>query len=84
MITEKDKHIKWDEWLKRKRWTNFLLTIPLDKTKGYPFENGNDLTTIRVIASQMNSSRSCDRRFVVEIDFKTSIATITASLKERE
>lgn len=72
------------EWLSERKWTGFLMRIPLDKTKGYPCQNANDAMAIRTTASMMNNNKECERKFSVVVDFDTKIVTVTASLKQDE
>lgn len=69
------------EWLAERKWTGFLMRIPLDKTKGYPCQNANDVMSIRATASTLSNNKECDRRFTVIADFDTKIVTITATKK---
>lgn len=69
------------EWLAERKWTGFLMRIPLDKTKGYPCKNANDVMSIRATASMLSNNEECDRRFTVIADFDTRIVTITATKK---
>ena len=71
-----------EAWLEKRKWKKFLLAIPLNKTKGYPFAAANDLNVVRVRAYQLNADTTCDRKFSVIVDFDTKVATITATLKE--
>lgn len=82
-MKEKEK-LTAEEWLERKKWKNFLMNIPLNKAKGYLFNNSNDLAVIRVRATQLNKDNSCERKFSVTIDFDTKVATITANLKDND
>lgn len=69
------------EWLELRKWTGFLMRIPLDKSKGYPCKNANDAMSIRATASMLNNNDECDRRFKVVVDFDTKIVTVTATNK---
>lgn len=69
------------EWLADRKWTGFLMCIPLDKPKGYPCKNANDASSIRSTASMLNNNNDCDRRFKVDVDYDTKIVTITATKK---
>ena len=69
------------EWLAERKWTGFLMRIPLDKTKGYPCQNANDVMSIRATASMLSNNNDCDRKFTVIADFDTKIVTITATKK---
>lgn len=70
------------EWLAERKWTGFLMRLPLNKTKGYPCQNANDAMSIRATASQLSNNDACERKFSVVVDFETKVVTITASLKE--
>ena len=70
-----------NEWLKKRKWKEFLMSVPLGKPTGYGVENANDMYTIRVRASQLSNSQDCDRTFSVTIDYDTRIVTVTAKLK---
>ena len=77
---KKDKP-RADDFLKSRKWKAFLMAIPTGKPKGYPFQNANDLNTIRVRATQLNTDPDCPRKFNVTIDFDDKVATITANDK---
>lgn len=72
---------KSEDYLTKRAWKKFLMSLPIGKTKGYPFQSANDLNTIRVRATQLNSDDDCPKKFSVAIDFDTKIATITTSNK---
>ena len=69
------------EWLALRKWTGFLMRIPMDKTKGYTCQNSNDAMSIRATASMLNGNENCDRRFKVVVVFDTKIVTVTATQK---
>ena len=73
---------KPDDWLKQRKWKEFLMSIPLGKPMGYSVENANDMYTLRVRASQLSTSADCDRTFSVTIDYDTRVVTVTAILKD--
>lgn len=70
------------EWLADRKWTGFLMRLPLGKTKGYPCKNANDAMSIRATASTLSNNPECDRRFSVVVDFDTKVVTVTAYPKE--
>ena len=79
----KDYSIKTaKEWLDERRWTAFLMSVPLDNEKKYQCRNANDMMSIRVTASTLNNDPECDRRFTVAVDFDTRVITITATKKQ--
>ena len=69
------------EWLAERKWTAFLMRIPIGKTKGYPCHSANDVMSIRATASMMSSDPNCERKFSVVADFDTKIITVTATVK---
>ena len=75
---KKDK-LTAEDYLNQRNWKKFLLAIPLDKPKGYLFQDANDLNIIKVRASQLNADPTLDRIFSVKPDFNTKVATITAT-----
>lgn len=70
-----------ENYLQMRQWKKFLLALPLKKPRGFVFENANDLFTIRVRATQLNTDPNCDRKFSVTLDLDRKVATITATLK---
>ena len=78
----KKEQQKPEELLQKRAWKKFLMAIPMNKSKGYPFESANDLNTIRVRATQLNKDVACERKFSVTIDFDTKVATITVTPKQ--
>lgn len=72
---------KAEDYLKKREWKKFLLALPVEKPRGYPFQSANDLNTIRVRATQLNTDAECNRKFSVAINFDTKVATITATNK---
>lgn len=69
------------EWLAERKWTAFLMRVPLNKTKGYPVQNANDAFSIRTIASMLTNNPECRRQFSVICDFDTKVVTVTATQK---
>lgn len=77
----KKDQLRTEDYLNKRAWKRFLMSLPVGKAKGYPFESANDLNTIRVRAAQLNKDETCEKKFSVTIDFDTKVATITASNK---
>ena len=69
------------QWLDERKWTGFLMRVPINKTKGYPCQSANDVMSIRATASMLTQNPDCDRKFSVVADFDTKVITVTASLK---
>lgn len=72
------------EWLALRKWTGFLMRVPLNKTMGYPCQNANDLMSIRATASMLKNNPDCDREFKVFADFDTKVVTVTATPKNEQ
>ena len=70
------KELTAEEWLKKKKWSNFLRAIPLDSEKTYTFVSPSELVRVKVTAYLMNSNSRCDRKFVI----KNSAANLRAAL----
>lgn len=69
------------EWLAERKWTAFLMQVPLGKTQPYLVADANDLNSIRSTASMLNKDQDCDRTFVVSVDFGTAVIAVTATKK---
>lgn len=69
------------EWLAERKWTAFLMQVPLGKTLPYLVANANDINCIRSTASMLNTDTDCDRSFVVSVDFEFSVIAVTATKK---
>ncbi len=72
-----------EEWLAERKWTGFLMRVPLRTTKDYPVENANDAMSIRSTASTLSNCEGCDRVFSVTIDFAQMKVYVTAKKKEQ-
>lgn len=70
-----------EEWLSERKWTGFLMRLPLRSSKDYPVENANDAMSIRATASMLTNNENCDRRFSVTINFEESKVIVTANKK---
>lgn len=71
------------EWFDEKKWTAFLMSVPIGKAKGYPCDDANKLMSIRVTASTLNKNPNCDRVFKITADFDTKVITVTATKKDQ-
>lgn len=71
-----------EEWLAERKWTGFLMRVPLRSTKDYPVENANDAMSIRSTASMLSNNNECDRTFRVTIDFSQMKVFVTAEKKK--
>ena len=70
-----------DEWFSMCRWTGFLMTLPLNKTKSYLCEKASNLMSIRATASKLSNSKECDRVFRVSANFDKNEIIVTANKK---
>ena len=73
-----------EEWLAERKWTGFLMRVPLRTTKDYPVENANDAMSIRSTASMLSNQDGCDRTFSVTIDFDKKKVYVTAKKKTND
>lgn len=70
-----------EEWLAERKWTGFLMRVPLRCSKSYSVENANDAMSIRTTASMLTNFDDCDRKFSVSIDFGKNEVIVTANKK---
>ena len=58
-----------DEWFASKKWTAFLMTVPLGRTIDRECESAREVLAIRAIAGGLSGANSnCERRFSVTTD----------------
>ena len=69
------------EWLAERKWTAFLMQVPVGKAQPYAVDDANDINNIRSTASMLNSSEECDRTFEVGVDFSDSVIAVTVRMK---
>lgn len=80
---KKDQPIA-EDYLKDRAWKKFLLSVPLGRPRGYCFQYANDIQTLRVIASRLNKSEDCGRRFAItDVNLDSKTATIEATLTNK-
>ena len=70
-----------DEWLSNRKWTGFLMTVPLGEAITRRVMDSNDAMSIRTTASMLNKNGNCGRTFKVVIDFDSREVTVTATNK---
>lgn len=73
-----------EEWLELRKWTGFLLRVPLGRERTYIIRSANDMMAIRVTATQLSKRPNCDRTFVVKLDLETKKLKITAKPKNND
>lgn len=71
-----------EEWLAERKWTGFLMRVPLRTTRDYSVANANDAMSIRSTASMLTNNEECDRTFRVTIDFNQMKVYVTAEKKK--
>ena len=69
------------EWLVERKWTAFLMRVPLNKRKVYSVQDANDILSIRNIASMLNNNPNCHRKFAISANIDSKGFTITATQK---
>lgn len=85
-MKELDTNITSEEWLARKKWTKFLMSLPLGKSRTFEVEpvGEHHLHLIRVTAAAMSNNDNCDRKFSVITDADRKYFTVTTSRKSNE
>lgn len=71
----------FEEWLAKKKWTGFLMTVPLDESVECRVMDSNSAMSIRTTASMLNQNENCDRKFEVKINFDSRTVKVTATKK---
>lgn len=75
-------HKTAEEWLVERKWTGFLMRVPLRASKSYKVMNANDAMSIRTTASALTNNPECDRTFQVTINFGGNEVVVTANKKK--
>lgn len=85
-MKELDTNVTSEEWLARKKWTKFLMSLPLGKSRTFEvvLVGEHHLHLIRVTAAAMSTSDTCDRKFSVITDAERKYFTITTSRKTND
>lgn len=85
-MKELDTNVTSEEWLARKKWTKFLMSLPLGKSRTFEVEPVGEryLHLIRVTAAAMSNNDNCDRKFSVITDADRKYFTVTTSRKSNE
>ena len=82
MKYNKDYSIKTaKEWLADRKWTAFLMQVPIGDANPYLVGDPNDLNSIRSTAVMLNADKDCPKKFTVKVDFANGAIAVTASLK---
>lgn len=78
-----DTIVTSEEWLERGKWTKFLMSLPLGKSRTFKFEPIGEyrLQLIRVTAAGMSNNKNCDRQFSIIVDADREYFTITTKSK---
>jgi len=74
-----------DEWFSLKKWSGFLMTIPLGRTVSKTCESARDILNIRATAGYLASKeRDCGRRFIVSTDQDNELVMYVTALKKTD
>lgn len=58
-----------DEWFSLKKWTGFLMTIPVGRTIDKECDNVRDVLALRSTAGKLSNPKNfCKRRFSITTD----------------
>jgi len=71
------------EWFNIRKWTGFLMTLPLNKTQSFICDEASHLMTIRSTASMLSNNKECDRVFKISANFDKKEIIITANKKNQ-
>ena len=71
------------DWLEERKWTAFLMRVPLNKTSSYSCNSANDMMSIRATASMLGNNPECDRVFKITADFDKKEIIVTANKKKQ-
>ena len=71
-------------WLANRKWTGFLMNVPIGEEKEYYCTSASDVMTIRATASQMSNDPDCDRAFSIYTDLAKCLIKVTAKLKDND
>lgn len=75
-------HESAEYWLANRKWTGFLMTIPIGEEKIYYCPKASDVVSIRVTATILGNNPVCDRVFSMSIDLDKRAFRIIAKLKK--
>lgn len=70
------------EWLAEKKWTAFLMQVPVGDACPFVVSDPNNLNSIRSTAVMLNADKDCPKRFAVKVDFANGAIAVTATLKD--
>lgn len=57
-----------DEWFALKKWTGFLMQLPIGRPVMKECESARDLLAIRAVAANLSTSQDCGLRFSVRTE----------------
>ena len=83
-MKELDTNVTSEEWLARGKWTKFLMSLPLGKSRIFPIGDigERNLQIIRVTAAAMSNNDNCDRQFAFLVDADRKYFTVTTNTKQ--
>lgn len=70
------------QWLDERKWTGFLMRLPLNKEKVFTFKSANDIMSIRATASMLTKNTDCERKFSTVSNLDDKVMKIIATLKD--
>ncbi len=71
-----------DEWFSLKKWTGFLMTIPLGRTIQKDCDCMRDVLALRSTASTISNSDSSKRKFSVTTDVDNELRVFITAIKK--
>lgn len=71
-----------DEWFSLKKWTGFLMTIPLGRTVQKDCESMRDVLALRSTASNLSTADRCGRKFSITTDVGSELRVYVTATKK--
>lgn len=71
-----------DEWFSLKKWTGFLMTIPLGRTVQKDCDSMRDVLALRSTASNLSTAYSCGRKFSITTDVENELKVFVTATKK--
>ncbi len=78
---QKDKTMGF---LAARQWTDFLLSLPVDKTLSWTFDNFRMMESCRQSGWRLNARNECGRRFIFTSNYRQKALTIEVRPCEKD
>lgn len=81
-MTEKQKETAFG-LLKKKRWTEFIMSLPAESTSSWVFENYREMESCKAVGWRINARNDTPRRLRITTNYVQNILTIEVTEKRR-